>query len=182
MTDLDIKKGGKKSRNKTMKSHIKKRQTKHKKMNKRISKKRKIGGSGKFTITDNMLNAAQKRREARLQMKNLPSLEQARRKKAMKEIEHRRMMRGISTNPSTRPHPVAKLFSEMELRQLAEYYAAQAQALKNKRAMNLTYIPPISENAENETMAGIINNNIATNPRLTPEEFNMLDNLATGGP
>lgn len=201
MSELDIKKGGKKSRNKTMKSHIKKRQTKHKqikkgiskknKMNKRISKKRKIGGSGsgKFTINDithEMLNAAAKRRTARLQMKpNLPmdlqSWGQAWQKKARNEIERRRRMRGNSTDPSRRPHPVAKRFSEIELRQLAAYYAAEAQARANDRAMYLNDLPPISEN--NENMPYVINNNFAKKrPRLSPEEFNMLDELATGGP
>lgn len=194
MSELDIKKGGKKSRNKTMKSHIKKRQTKHKqikkgiskknKMNKRISKKRKIGGSGKFTINDithEMLNAAEKRRLARLHMKNLPKLEEARREKAMKEIELRRRMCGIQTDPSKRSHPVAKLFSEMELRQLAAYYAAEAQARANERAMDLKYLPTISEIVDNEPTEYVINNNFAKRPRLSPEDFNMLDELATGG-
>jgi hypothetical protein len=160
---------------------MKKTMSKRNKINKRISKKRKIGGSGKFTITDNMLNAAQKRREARLQMKKLPSLEQARRKMAMNEIEYRRKMRGNSTDPSTRPHPVAKRFSDKELKLLAAYYDAEAQARENERAKDLKYLPPISENVENEKTAYVINNNFAKNHRLTPEEFNMLDNLAEGG-
>jgi hypothetical protein len=193
---------GKKSRNKTMKSHIKKRQTKHKqikkgiskknKMNKRISKKRKIGGSGsgKFTINDithEMLNAAEKRRSARLHMKN-PLMDhqswgQAWQKKAMKEIEHRRKMRrkmrgNNSTDPSTRPHPVAKQFSEMELRQLAAYYAAEAQARANERAMDLTCLPPISENAE---MAHTIPNQYNNLDQYNKMDLDILDELAEGG-
>ena len=178
MSELDIKKGGKKSRNKTMKSHIKKRQTKHKqikkgiskknKMNKRISKKRKIGGSrsGNFTITDEMLNAAEKRRLARLQMKNLPSLDlqslgQAWREKAMKEIKMRRMMhrndprqrQHISLNHVSNPaYYATKGMTEEEMRLWASYYDSRAENERKKSAEKLKTI------SENEIMANNLEN------------------------